>query len=510
MRLFGLRGCLCGLLAVGVFSAGAYADDPQTSAGSPDDKVTRLEALLEAQQQQIAELERQVATASSQDMDAARVEELKRQIREILSEQEFREMLMPSVLTAGYDDGFYIRSSDDNFMMKFNGVVQFRWTHYGTRSGNRYLAPGLLRDDRTGFDTQRVRFKISGNAVSQDLTYMIEFRADAPDRYDAVINQAWINHRFVDEFQVKAGLFKLASTRQQGMSDFNQQFVDRTLTDTVFGLGYSIGVRFWGQAFDKKLEYFLDIANSLSDGENAALNRTITPDPAELDGNPAVAFRTVWHILGEDPAKDFAAEGDLDIRESPAWDLGFHYAFNEDRSDARTTRIPVPRLRLFDRGGGYGLVSTNGLQIHQVGIDTAFKWMGFSATGEYILRIVDVRRTSIFNDNVVAPWFFASGDNSTTAQHGAYVQLGYFLPIPGMEKKLEAVARVGGISALAEDQEGTWEYAAGLNYYIDGNRVKLQTDFTKIYEVPISSSYASLANVNDDALIWRVQLQLAF
>jgi hypothetical protein len=90
------------------------------------------------------------------------------------------------------------------------------------------------------------------------------------------------------------------------------------------------------------------------------------------------------------------------------------------------------------------------------------------------------------------------------------VQLGYFLPIPGLEKKLEVAARAGGISALANGQEGTWEYGAGLNYYIQGHNVKLQTDVNKVTEVPVTSSSNSLANVNDDALIWRVQLQLAF
>jgi hypothetical protein len=90
------------------------------------------------------------------------------------------------------------------------------------------------------------------------------------------------------------------------------------------------------------------------------------------------------------------------------------------------------------------------------------------------------------------------------------VQVGYFLPIPGLEDRLEAVARVGGISALANSQEGTWTYAGGLNYYIDGHRVKLSTDVTKVSEVPISNSEKSLANVNDDALVFRVQLQVAF
>ena len=89
------------------------------------------------------------------------------------------------------------------------------------------------------------------------------------------------------------------------------------------------------------------------------------------------------------------------------------------------------------------------------------------------------------------------------------MQAGYFLPIPGLEKKLEAVARVGGISVNTEGSEGTWIYSGGLNYYFEGNRVKLQTDVTKITEVPISAG-GWLGNVNDDALIWRVQLQVAF
>jgi phosphate-selective porin OprO/OprP len=187
-------------------------------------------------------------------------------------------------------------------------------------------------------------------------------------------------------------------------------------------------------------------------------------------------------------------------------DLGFHYAYNEDNWDRPTTRIPLPR-RTFFRDGGFGLTNSNGLQMHQFGVDAAFKYQGFSAIGEYMLRVLDVRDTEHWP---YAPLWQLTGDDSTNAQHGGYVQCGYMLPIPGFEDKLEVVARVGGISALSGGQEGTWEYAGGLNYYIQGNKVKLQTDVTKVSEVPITSPYATLANVNDDALIWRVQLQVAF
>ena len=150
---------------------------------------------------------------------------------------------------------------------------------------------------------------------------------------------------------------------------------------------------------------------------------------------------------------------------------------------------------------GFGLTSTNGLQFHQFGLDSAFKCNGFSASGEYIFRVVDVRRAG---RTPFAPWWLLTGDDSTTVQHGAYVQTGYFLPIPGWEDKLEAVARVGWVLAQANDSEDTWEYTLGLNYYIE-DKVKLQFDATRVEEAPITDSYSSLANVNDDALVFRVQ-----
>ena len=490
-----IRGAVAVFLLLGCVAHQSAAEDPA-------DQIARLQMQLEAQQRTIEAMQVQLA-ASEQDADTQRVEAMRQQLRQLLGESEFREQLTTATLQAGYDNGFYIRSADDKFYMKVNGRLQFRFTHYGTRADNRYLSPGFQRNDRTGFDINRLRLIFSGHAWGEDLTYHLQLRADASDRYSLVTHYAWVNYRFQDEFQVKAGIFRLASTRAQLTSNKNFQMVDRpTVVDAVFGLGIGLGVRFWGQLRDKRLDYMLDVVNSL----NSPGNRTITTDPAEMDGNPALLFRAVWHAIGEDPGNDFKSWADHAMRPSPALDLGFHYAFNEDAGDTRTTRIPYPLPNRFGRGG-FGLTSTNGLQINQFGLDAGFKWRGFSATGEYIVRLVDPRRAG---RRPFTPWWLLTGQGDTTAQHGAYVQAGYFLPIPGLEKKLEAVARVGGISALANGQEGTWEYAAGLNYYIEGDSVKLQADVTKVSEVPISNSKHSLANVNDDALIFCIQLQVAF
>lgn len=506
MTRIGIRGCVSAL-ALGALAVTSFAGD-MTSPTRGGDELARLESLLEAQQRKIDALERQVSSGDAMGMNAARVENIKEQIREVLGEREFRESLMPTVLTAGYDDGFYIKSSDDNFMLKVNGLLQVRWQHYGTRADNRYLLPGLQRDDKTGFDVQRARVRFSGHAYSPDWTYNIEMRADAIDAWDWIVHEAWVNYRAMDEFQIRAGVMRLASTRAQMTYEGNLQFVDRPMVDAVFGLGRGMGVRFWGHLWDKQATYYIDYVDGTGDETVAALNRTITPDRltlsgGEKDGNPAILARFVWHVMGDDPETDWISQADLAHRESPALDIGMHYAFNDDRSDLATTRLPAPSNRRF-RQGGYVLTNLNGVQMHQVGVDAAFKYRGFSTTAEYIMRTVDPRNGRF------TPWTILTNEGSTSVQHGAYMQMGYFLPIPGMEDKLEAVVRVGGISAMGGGTEGSWEYAGGLNYYIQGDNVKLQTDITRIYESPISNNYSSLANVNDDVLVWRVQLQVAF
>lgn len=502
-RKTAMKGC-CVALVLALAAMPVLADGRAGGKVTDDGKVARLEALLEAHEAQISQLEAELAATRAQDQDQARVDAMKQQIREVLSEQEFREKLMPSMLQAGYDNGFFIKSSDENFLMKFNGRLQFRWTHYNVQSQNRYLNPRFRKNDSTGFDIQRLRFQFSGHAFTPDLTYVLHFRTESPQGYDTRLRDAYVNYRFSDEFQFQAGLFKIAALQQRLTSSALLQFVDRSMVHAVFDLDRSIGVRFWGKLFDKRLEWFLDVTNSFNDNGG---NQTITNDPPAMDNNPGLAFRVLWHALGDNPGKDLASEADHEIHDSPALDFAFHYAFNADEYDSNTTVIPFPIRRRLWGQGAFGLTTTNGMQMHQFGLASAFKYMGFSARSEYILRILDPRRAG---RRPFTPFWLLTRQGDTVTMEGAYLQMGYFLPIPGFEKKIEAVARVGGISTMANGVDGAWEYSAGVNYYFEKDNVKLQFDVTKVDEVPISDASSSMANVNDEPLIFRVQLQVAF
>ena len=501
-----MHGVVCralrcaGLIVVlaGSLVGPAFARPAASPAGDVDAaRFAELRERLARQEERLCELERQGAAADAQEIDGQRVAALREQVRAVLAEPGFRESLGATALQAGYEKGYFIRSSDERFLLRAQGVLQFRYEYYNTHSRNRYLAAGTERDDRSGFDLSRVRLILSGHAHSPDLTYYVQVRADSTQRYDAGVLDAYVNYRFADAFQVRMGIFKAAATTVSLTSDSELQTVDRPLVDAVYGLDRGLGLRFWGHWQDKRFEWYFDALNSL----RTVRGRTITPDPSELDANPAIVARLVWNALGS--GADLAGEPDLAHLAEPTLSLALHYAFNEDDGDPTGLRIPAPLLIRSRGAGAFGMVSSRGLQINQLGLASAFKWQGFSARGEYILRLIDVR-------DPAAPWLAQTGDDSTTAQHGAYVQAGYFLPIPEFQRKVEVVGRVGVVSALAEEVDCALEYTFGLNYYINGHKVKLQTEVTHVTEAPISSASAGVATVNDQAWFWRMQVQLAF
>lgn len=471
------------------------ADNPPT-----DPRLAELERQLRSQQQSLDALERQ-ASAQVTDMDRQRTEQMRAEIRRILNEREFQEQLSSSTVRAGYDKGFFIQSSDQKFELKLNGTMQFRWLYYNAQKENNYTSPRTQRQDRTGFAMQRTRLSFSGFLYDQDFTYKIEIRSDAGDNYDAQLHYAYVNYRFADWFQTRAGLFRFASTPMAMRSDSNLQFVDRSMFDHIFGLGTGFGVRFWGLPFDKKLTYYIDIVNSLATGTSHSYNQVIDTDPLALDTNPAVLGRAVWHVLGDKP-NIFDLESDLEIRQDPALDLGVSYAFNHDNGDRITTRLVYPRQSFLP--GPFGLTNTNWMEMNQLEADASFKWMGLSFTAQYAVRWLDPTH------GIRAPWVQLTGDMGTATQQGGLLQAGYMLPIPGFEKKLEVVARADGVKTEAQRSATTFEYGGGINYYIHGNNVKLQADVTRVTNVPGSSNSASFANANDSVLTFRVQLQVVF
>jgi phosphate-selective porin OprO and OprP len=498
------RGYALAVLAAMVITAGSSAAFGQEAPGaSMQDKVNRMESLLKAQQEQIANLQQQVATQQAGGVEQMRVEEIKRVVQELFRDPAFRDQLP---LNAGYDGGFFIKSGTD-FMLKINGLMQARYVFdCVSNDKNRDHTSKLYGDDvsnsRSGLELSRIRLAFSGYAWDPNFTYRIELKADQTDAVN--VYYAWMNYKFLDAAQVKIGLYKLPFGRQETTSDQKLMFVERSMANEVFNTGRSMGVMLFGSVLDKKVDYYASISNGFKDNLDQVDNADSTTQANNsLDTNPAVTARVVWHALYDQIGKDFESESDLEYHKKPAMDFGTSFAWNKDNGDARDVPLVFGIPSKDQTGpGGYSVLSSDaGNTIAQWGADAAFKYLGFALQAEYFLRMTDTFQGSA--------WALGSGHGDSSHQQGGYVQAGYFL----VPQKLELAARMGGIWDF--NGNNTWEYEAGVNYYIRGHNLKLQADVSRIYELPLGggsapSSRMNWTNQNDDLTLFQVQLQASF
>lgn len=483
------RGYALGVLAAVMVAACGSAAFGQENVG---DRVNQLESMVQAQQQQIATLQQQLTQQQTAGVEQMRVEEIKRVVQELFRDPQFRDQLP---LNAGYDNGFFIRSGQD-FMLKINGRMQARYLFYG-KNGNNWdrnqNSYGQHRGDRSGLEFNRIRLAFSGYAWDPNFTYRLELKADDTDNVS--VQYAWMNYKFADPAQLRVGLFKLPFGRQETTSSANLQFVDRSMANEVFNLGRSMAVMLHGNMFDKRVDYGV----ALSNGFRNNLDSPDGPDDFnELDTNPGISSRMVWHAMYDQLGKDFQGESDLEYHKKPALDFGSSFAWNADRGDARNVALPFQVPETVRVGpGGFDIVGAQQTNITQYGLDAAFKYLGFSTQAEYFMRMVDSK-------SQFSPWFAGTGKGGTIHQQGGYWQAGYFV----VPQKVELVARLGGIWDFGGD--GMWEYAGGVNYYIRGHNLKLQADITSINEVPVRASRLDFLNQNDDIVMFRLQLQASF
>ncbi|MBN1341852.1 MAG: hypothetical protein JXQ73_04190 [Phycisphaerae bacterium] len=451
-------------------------------------RLDRLQNLVDKQQQTITDLESKLTVANSEDLDAARVEEIKKVVREVLADADFRESLYPDVMQVGYDHGFYIKSSDDKFLLNISGMMQFRWTGTNRQTDNPRLQGRNKQDDINGFEIEKLFLTFAGHIHTDKLTYQVTVQGDTDLSHDWVTYYALVNYEVVPEFQVMAGLMDLPQGRQFMNWDSKLQFVDRSMVEEAFFLGQSIGVMFHG-TLAKRVTYMAGIYNGINDP-------TDSPGREQLDTNFAFASRLIGHILGE----GISDETDLEYSKDPLLDVAASFYINDDNGDNLGPGLlySIPdRIRRGRGIGGNAIADATGTQYYGFGADAAFRYRGFSLTAEWYLRTVD-------GESEFSQWEILTGKSHSSHVQGGYIQAGYFV-IP---KKVEVAARMGGV--WDNDDDNVWEYTFGVNYYpYSSHNFKIQADFTRISEASVDSSWINV-NQNDEINMFRVQLQAAF
>ncbi len=159
----------------------------------------------------------------------------------------------------------------------------------------------------------------------------------------------------------------------------------------------------------------------------------------------AIAARATVNPFG----KMAYSESDLDNSPKPLLSIGTNY-FRDTLKKASATTLETNNLNFAGTSGwlgkGLGTFSASEkVDIDTFGIDAAFKWMGFSAQGEYFVGQAD-----------------GQDSDNTLRAHGFYGQAGYFI-IP---KHLEVAARYSYVDPNRDkSQDLQTETQGAVSYY---------------------------------------------
>ena len=386
----------------------------------------------------------------------------------VITEADYKEVTAARPVTYQAGKGFTFTSPDGKFQLSLGGRGQFYYQY-------------LDRDDVNGaakeVSSNRVRrFKayMSGYAFTKNLTYRVQVDLAKSTQ---ILDDGWINYRFVDEAQLQAGQFKMPFSRGELTGDGVLQFVDRANAVDAFKPSYDVGAMLHGNTAGGKLAYNAGLFNGTGQGGTRTTN------------SGAWAARVVCNPFGAMPYN----EPDLGNTPNPLLAVGAGYFSNTLKRTANagfldtTTSTPpyagtagwlgkaAANTAIFD--------NTEKVDVGTYGFDAAFKWRGFSAQGEY------------FGGK-------AEGQSLGRSVHarGYYGQAGYFL----MPKRLEAAARYSNVDPDRDkDRDRQIEVTGAVSYYFQGHNLKLQGDYTNIH------TQAAGKQATDDKQV-RVQAQLAF
>ena len=200
---------------------------------------------------------------------------------EIVEEDTAAAKKTTPVVKAG-PGGFSFASADGKNEIKFTGLLQadYRAFDEGAKDirGRTNIRAGSL--DTDGFsdanDTgllRRIRPTVQGTIGKYGFRFTPDFAGG-----NAVAVDAYIDANLKSYFKIRAGKFKpfVGLERLQGGGDI--KFVERSYVTNAILPNRDVGVAFFGDVLDAKLNYSFGIVNGVADGGNISTGTTTTDE----------------------------------------------------------------------------------------------------------------------------------------------------------------------------------------------------------------------------------------
>lgn len=394
---------------------------------------------------QINELRAEIASLKAQNgenwLTEQRAAEIKGLVQDVLADADTRASLQGGTSNAGYDNGFFVSSSDGNFRLNINGGASIRWSF-----NKRSFDVGTGDEKNWGFQSRHAAVMLTGHIVDPSWKYNVSFGFfDASGDYNQSTfgGEAYLTDWYVLKdfggWYFKAGQFVSPFTRERALSDYGLQTLDHSNSSYVFGLGRTQGIEV-GCISD-----WFRFAGAFSDGigrYSPTQNNDFLPP-------------------GASPSSDFAVSGRVEGKFGGTWSQ-----FEDDQSwRGEEFGFLVGLGGYFQSGrngnANFAYPGTDGSE-YGFTADATASFGGFNVTGALFYTTAD----SDF-----------SGGGGDSDNYGAYVQAGFFL-----SDEFELVGRYeyGDLGELGGVLDNNLQsvITIGANWYFAKNLCKWQTELS--------------------------------
>lgn len=294
---------------------------------------------------------------------------------------------------------------------------------------------------------RRLRLRFDGFIYRKDLTYVIQLSFTRADQdFDVsgvpnVVRDAMVFYSVNDHLMLGVGQTKLPGNRQRVNSSGDLQLVDRSIVNSTFNIDRDFGIQVYYFNYVGSTQFVLRGAITSGEGRNSNVSDNGLAYTGRLELLPMGPF-----TLGGD-----YFEGDLAREPTPKLSVALTYSMNNG-----ATRT----------GGQIGFPLYESRDILTEMTDVLFKYKGFAFASEFLCR--------------------DTNNPITTSELGAirYVYAGFGQNYQSsylFKNDIEIVGRYTRVSPskkISAYENETQQFTLGLNRYLKGHRVKLQTDLT--------------------------------
>ncbi|PCJ80084.1 MAG: FmdC precursor [Bacteroidetes bacterium] len=359
-----------------------------------------------------------------------------------------------------FGGGVEAQSISSSPSMKFSGRIQSLATV--TMTGEEMESNFLVR---------RARLKFQGTTINPKFTYKLELGLSNRDHGSPIpqtknsarmILDAVVQYQMGKNTQLWFGQTKLPGNRERVISSSKLQFVDRSLLNSKYNIDRDMGVQLHHKFELGGLKGKAVVSISQGEGRNIT-----TGNYGGFDYTGRIELLPFGSFTGKG---DYFGS-DLKREENPKLALGLTYDYHDKASRQR---------------GNTGSFLSETRTLSTIFADLMFKYQGLSIMAEYAVKSSD--QTPVFIVEGSGLEYFYTGT-------GLNIQSGYLF-----DNNIELALRYTSINpedVLGKDDISM--YTLGVSKYLDGHKLKVQSDFSIINE-----------GLGDPTLMGRLQFELAF